>query len=88
MTDTPKIKDESIQIPPSELEVKLAELRARQRVQSASKRRKAQVSVGCTVVGCLSFSVAAGALYGDWWLTAAIIGVVLLTVGILLGRDG
>lgn len=52
------------------------------------KRNKALLAIALMFVGAVLLSVSVGFLMGTIWASCAIIGAVVLTIGVLLGTNG
>lgn len=89
MTSEPHVpRDASIRVPlDRELADKLIEVERRKVNAAEGRRRKSQVAAVLLIVGTILFAVSLGALFGDWWITCAIMGAVSAIVGFLLSID-
>ncbi len=60
-------------------------IQARQQAIQSRQRRSALISLVLIVAGSLTLAVSAGFLLGSGWVSAGILGLIILIVGVLMG---
>ena len=77
MSETPRV----IHLSPTDAKAIVDEAKAK-------RRNKALLAIGLMLIGTVLFAVSVGFLFGTIWASCAIIGAVVLTIGVLLGTNG
>lgn len=77
MSEEPRV----IRLSPTDAKVIVDEAKAK-------RRNKALFAIGLMLIGLVLLAVSFGFLFGTIWASCAIIGAVVLTIGVLLGTNG